>query len=259
MRIMDNLSLVNGLKILLLYDRSKSLLTVAEISKTLGYSQSKTYRLVSTLTNYNFLHRKPGTKQYALGLNTLRLGLIGQQNFGLSAITRPFMEELSRLSKETVFLSAINGTKRMLLEKVECDEPIKYSPLGAGELRPLTIGVSSKLLLAYLAEGDWDHIINNEGLKRYTPYTITDANHLKKQLKEIREKEYAYSDREEIADVRAVAAPIRNSSGKVVAALSIGGPVYRINKKRLKELTKLVVKYSDKISASLSDFTPPPL
>ena len=254
-----NLSLVNGLKILLLYNTTKTLLTVSEISKTLGYSKSKTYRLVSTLTNYNFLQKKPGTKQYALGLNVLRVGLIGQQNFELPAIARPLMEELSHLAKETVFLSAINGTKRMLLEKVESDEPIRYSVLAVGELRPLTIGVSGKLLLAYLPENDWDRIIKNEGLKRYTPYTITDANQLKKQLKEIREKGYAYSDREEIADVRGVAAPIRNNSGKVVAVLSIGGPVYRINKKRLKELSKLVVKYSDKISnKSFSDFTPLP-
>jgi DNA-binding IclR family transcriptional regulator len=255
----ENLSLINGLRILLLYNTKKTLLTVSQISKILGYSKSKTYRLVKTLTNYNFLQKKTGTKQYALGLNILRVGLIGQQTFELSSIVRPLMEELCHLTKETVFLSSVNGTKRMLLDKVESDEPIRYSELGVGELRPLTIGASSKLLLAYLPEEDWDSIISNEGLKRYTPYTIMDANKLKKQLKEIRKKGYAYSDREEIAEVRGVAAPIRNNSGKVLAALSIGGPVYRINKKRLNELIKLVVKYADKISKdTLWGFTPLP-
>ena len=127
MRKNDNLSLLNGLSLLLLYNPSTLLLTIREISKKLAYSQSKTYRLVKTLTNHGFLQKKPGTKQYALGLNILRLGLTAQQNLALSVIARPFMEELSSLTKESVFLSIVNGRKRMLIEKVESDEPVRYS------------------------------------------------------------------------------------------------------------------------------------
>jgi DNA-binding IclR family transcriptional regulator len=257
MTISQNISLINGLEILLLYSTDELTLSVKDISKKLRFSQSKTYRLVETLTKHDFLQKKPGTKQYALGLNSVRLGLIANKNFGLHSVARPFMDELCRLSKETVFLSVIKGTKRVLLEKVESDEPIRFSPVQIGKPRPLTVGASSKLLLAYLPKEDWDRIINTEELKRYTPYTITDPNKLKKELMKIRENGYSYSDREEIPDVRGVAAPIRNTSGKIIGALSIGGPVYRIDVKKLKMLIKWVVDYSDRISTNdLLDLVP---
>jgi DNA-binding IclR family transcriptional regulator len=247
----DNLSLSNGIEILLLYGTSTPLLTVAEISEKLGYSQSKTYRLVRTLLKYNLLQKKPETNQYTLGLNALRLGLLAKQNFGLSAIARPFMEELSKLTKETVLLFVLNGTKRILLEKVESEEAIRYSSPRIEQSRPLTCGASGKILMAYLPKEDWDRILAREGLEQRTPNSITDENQLKEQLKEIRKKGFAFSDQELDIDVRGVAAPIINRMGNVEASLSIGGPVYRMNKKRIKELVKLVVEYSQKISSNL--------
>jgi IclR family acetate operon transcriptional repressor len=80
--------------------------------------------------------------------------------------------------------------------------------------------------MAYLPEEDWDYIIRKEGLKRYTPHTITHANALKDHLREIRKRGYAFSDQEVDRDVRAVAAPILNSLGELVAGLSLAGPAY---------------------------------
>ena len=132
-----NLSLSDGLEILLLFDTSTPFLTIAEISKKLGYSQSKTYRLAKTFINYNFLRKEPGTKQYILGINTIRLGLLAQKNLKLSAIARPCMEELSELTRETVFLTAINRTKIVVLDKVESKEPIRYASVRVGKSLPL--------------------------------------------------------------------------------------------------------------------------
>ena len=246
-----NQSLAHGLDILLLYDTATHLFTVSEISKRLGYSQSKTYRLVRTLIKYRFLQEHNGTAQYSLGLNALRLGLLAHQQFNISEIARPFMKELSVLTKETVLLTAVNGTKGIVLERVESEEPIRYSLFQPGATIPLHCGASSKILMAYLREGDWDRIIAKEGLKRYTPNTISDVKKLKAHLREIREREYAFSDQEVDRDVRAIAAPILNSSGELVAGLSVAGPVYRINKKQISSCAKLVMQYAQKISNKL--------
>lgn len=131
---------------------------------------------------------------------------------------------------------AISSTKRFILD---------------------TVGVAiagsrgQGILPAYLSEEDWDRIITREGLKRYTPNTITDVGQLKAHLKEIRKKGYAFSDQEVDRDVRAVAAPILNSTGELVAGLSIAGPAYRINRKKIIAFRKLVVGYSQKISSKL--------
>ena len=250
MTISINQSLAHGLEILFLYDTSASLLTVSEISKQLKYSQSKTYRLIRTLVKYGLVQENPGTAQYCLGLNALRIGLLAQQNLDLAVIARPFMKKLSLLSKETVLLTVVNRTRGMCLEKVESDEPIRLS-FTPGTNLPLHCGASSKILMAYLPETEWDKIIDKEGLKRYTPNTITQVHELKAHLRDIRKKGYAFSDRELDRNARAVGAPVFDSGGRLVAGLSIAGPVYRISKKRAGELSRLVIEYAQKISCQL--------
>jgi IclR family KDG regulon transcriptional repressor len=246
-----NQSLAHGLNVLFLYDASSPLFTVSEISKRLGYSQSKSYRLVRTLIKYGLLKEDSGTARYHLGLNALRLGLIAQQRFNISEIARPFMKELSLVTKETVLLTAVNGAKGIVLERVESEEPIRFSVFQPGASLPLHCGASSKILLAYLPEEDWDRILAKEGFKRYTPNTITDMDQLKIHLREIQKRGYAFSDQEVDRDVRAVAAPILTGKGELIAGLSIAGPVYRISKKKVSKLRKLVIEYAQKISSHL--------
>jgi DNA-binding IclR family transcriptional regulator len=247
-----NQSLAHGLQILLLFDTATPSLTVAEISNRLGYSQSKTYRLVRTLTKLGFLQEANGKARYLLGLNVLQMGLLAQKQFNISSIARPFMKELSRLTKETVVLTAVNGTKGVVIDRVESEEPIRFSLFQTGAGLPLHGGASSKVLMAYLPEEDWDRIIKKEGLKRFTPNTITGVNRLKAHLREIRQKGYAFSDEEIDRHVRAVAAPILNGWGEVVAGLSIAGPVFRISKKRVPQISKLVMEYANRISSQMA-------
>lgn len=244
-------SLAHGLDILFLYDASTPLLTVAKISKLLGYSQSKSYRLIRTLIKYGLLQEHKETAQYSLGFSALQLGLIAQKQFDISTIARPFMKELSSLTKETVLLTAVIGPKGIVLDRVESEEPIRYSLFQPGAVIPLHAGASSKILTAFLPEQEWDRIIKVEGLKRYTPHTITQVDQLKAHLRMIRKKGYAFSDQEVDRDVRAIAAPILNGMGELIAGLSVAGPVYRIKKRKLRSCSKLVIQCAQKISNQL--------
>ena len=253
MTISINQSLAHGLEILLLYDASSPFFTVSEISRQLGYSQSKSYRLVRTLIKRGFLQENPGKAQYSLGLSVLHLGLLAQHRINIFEIARPFMEELSHLTRETVLLTGVNGTRGIVLDRVESEEPIRYSIFQPGATIPLHAGASSKILMAYLAEEEWDRIIRKEGLRRYTPNTITEAKRLKAHLKEIHRRGVAFSHQEVDRDVIAIAAPIVNKLGKLVAGLSIAGPAYRINKKAIRSYTRLVIQYSQRISNQLGN------
>jgi len=246
-----NQSLANGLQVLLLFDVRAPLLTVAEISKRLKYSQSKTYRVVRTLIRHGFLEEVDGSAKYSLGLSSLRLGFLAQRRFNISLVARPLLGELADLTKETIFLTVLKGTRGMCLERVESDEPVRYSLFQPGEEFPLHCGAPGKVLMAYLSEKDWDRVIKEEGLKRYTPSTMTKVGKLKANLRSIRRKGFVYTDQEYHREVRAVAAPIFDGLGEVVAALSIAGPEYRINQKMARHLCKLVVRYAQKISNEL--------
>ena len=244
-------SLAHGLNILLLYDTHTPLFTVSQISKRLGFSQSKTYRLIRTLVKYGLLQEYNGTAQYSLGLSALRLGLLAQQQINIAALARPYMKELCKITKETVVLTAVNGTKGIVLDRVESEEPIRYSLFQPGASIPLHAGASSQILMAYLPEGDWNRILEKEGLKRYTPNTITKVSQLKTHLREIRRKRYAFSNQEVDRDVRAIAAPIFNGLGEVVAGLSVAGPSYRINKRKIHSYARFVMQYAEKVSVQI--------
>lgn len=244
-------SLAHGLKILLLYDVSTPLLTVAEISDRLNYSQSKTYRLVRTLVQYGLLQDQGRSAKYSLGLNVLRLGFLAQQRFSITTLARPFMEEARSASRETVFLIAMCGLKAIVLERVESEEPVRWSVTPPGQEIPLHCTAAGKVLMAHLPQEDWDDIIAKEGLRRYTANTITDIRELKDHLLGIRNTGHALSNQEFYEEERAAAAPVINGSGGVVGALAIAGPTYRIGKGRLRDLAKAVVHYAEKISEEL--------
>jgi IclR family KDG regulon transcriptional repressor len=251
-----NQSLSHGLEILLLFDSSRPVFTVLEIADHLRFSQSKTYRLVRALVHYGLLETPNGSGQYSLGLNALRLGLLAQQKFNIAVVALPFMKELSRLTKETVLLTTVHGDKAFCLERVESEEPIRYSLFTPGARLPLHAGASSKVLLAFLPEPEGDAIITREGLQRFTSQTITDRGILKAQLAEIRNRGYAFSDQEVDREVRAVAAPILNQRGELIAGLTVAGPAYRINKKKVQSLGRLVIRYAGKIAAQLQTLSP---
>jgi IclR family transcriptional regulator, KDG regulon repressor len=241
-------SLAHGLEVLLLFDTSTPVLTVADVSKRLGYSLSKSYRLTRTLIRYGLVEPADGTAKYCLGLNILRLGLLAKKRFTLPVIAQPLMKELSVRTKEAVLLTAVSMTKGICLERMESQESVRPSIFQPGELFHLHAGASSKILMAYLPEKEWDKIIEKEGLRRFTAKTITRAEALKKHLREIRKNGYAFSDGEVFGDVRAVGAPILDKKGNLVAGLSIVGPTYRFTKTKVKALSKLVVDYAAKIS-----------
>jgi len=248
-----NQSLSHGLEILLLFDSTRPVFTVMEIADRLGFSQSKTYRLVRTLVHHGLLETQNGSGRYSLGMNVLRLGLLAQQKFNISFIALPFMKELSRLTKETVLLTSVHGDKAICLDRVESEEPIRYSLFTPGASLPLHAGASSKVLLAFLPETDWDSILGRERLQRFTPQTVTERGLLKAQLREIRSQGYAFSDQEVDRDVRAVAAPILNSRGELIAGLTVAGPAYRIHKKTVQSLGHLVRRYAAGIAQQIDE------
>jgi DNA-binding IclR family transcriptional regulator len=248
-----NQSLAHGLEILLLFDSSNPTFTVSKIIDRLHFSQSKTYRLIRALVRYGLLETRNGTGEYSLGINALRLGLLAQQKFSLPVMALRFMRELSRLTKETVLLTVVSGNKAICLERVESEEPIRYSLFIPGASLPLHAGASSKVLMAFLPESEWESILACEELARFTRRTTTDIEILKGQLKEIRNRGYAFSDQEVDREVRAVAAPILNRRRELVAGLTVAGPVYRINKKRVQSLGRLVIRYAGKIAAQIQE------
>lgn len=236
-----------ALDLLFLFRRTP-VLSVDEIGAALGMPKSTTYRFLRTLVGRGLL-APVVNGHYRLGLALLELGHLAARQLNLVEIGAPLMRELASRSGETVLLSVRSGHVGVCLERVESTRLIRLS-LDRGTPQPLHCGAPMKVLLAYLDRADQEAMIRR-GLRRYTRHTITRAPVLRRHLATIVRRGHAYSDQEYDMGARAVAAPIRDHTGAVVASLGIAGPVDRFRGRRLRELTCLVVNYAARFSTSI--------
>ncbi len=222
---------------------------INEISRELGFPKSTVYRLIKTLIKYDLMEQDKASRGFRLGIRLFQMGNIVKYQRRVGDIARPFMEELRNATRETVMLGVIEGHKALVLREVEGMYPIRMT-FDEGRTMPLHAGASSKILLALLPSEEQDQIIQ-EGLSRYTENTITDPIQLKKELALIRERGYAISDQELDSAARAIAAPIRDHSGKAIAGLSLAGSVDRFHEENVKKYIPLVKECADRISRVL--------
>ncbi|MFQ5887822.1 MAG: IclR family transcriptional regulator C-terminal domain-containing protein [Candidatus Hydrothermarchaeales archaeon] len=104
------------------------------------------------------------------------------------------------------------------------------------------------ILSAHLPERDLDRLIREKGLKSFTPKTVTDPLAFKGRLARVRERDFSFSNEEAVVGVRAIAAPIRDGKGQVVAAVGVALPVTIFPFDNLSLLEEMVIKTAKTIS-----------
>jgi DNA-binding IclR family transcriptional regulator len=107
---------------------------------------------------------------------------------------------------------------------------------------------SGKVLLAHMPAKERAALLSEAGLKKVTPHTLTSKAKLEKNLAEARERGYAWTVEELELGLHAMAAPVRDRDGEVIAALSASGPSYRFTEERMHELAPVLVKGAEEIS-----------
>lgn len=209
-----------AIDLLCLFDVSTPVLSAGEIAEHLGISRSTAYRYIQSLRSYDLLEEDAGRGGFRLGPRIFELARVARQGLGLSELTLPVMEELSRDLGEAVILTRRSGSMAVCLERVETAQPIRLS-YERGLLLPLHAGAPSKVLLAFDEQAD--AVVDSLGkLERFTDSTITDPDALRAELNVIRAQGYAVSNGERDVGVRGIAAPIFGADGKLAAGISAG-------------------------------------
>ena len=221
-----------------------------EISSQLSIPLSTTYKYLDVLLKKGFLSKDPDTKKFFLGLTIFKMGNLVAAKIKPIDVALPHMDDLAKLSGETVTLTMLVGWESLCVEKIESHRRIKLS-VTRGDTLPLHAGGSSKILLAYQEEAFVDAMVENAGLVALTEKTITDPDRLKKELKSIREGGYAFSDSEVDHGAKSAAAPVFNAKGRLVAGISVAGPAERINAETAQKLIEMVIESAAKISSDL--------
>ncbi len=208
-------------------------LNLSAIATYLDVPKSSLSSTLKALTDQGFLGRK-GTL-YFLGAEAYSLASTILAGRTIRQIARPYLEQTMEQTGETVLLAELDLDQRFssYIDSVESDKSIRFSvPIAAR--RPLYCSAAGRLFLAHMSERQRDSYYSNTNLEKLTENTATDRVELEKIVADIRKSGISITMGAYSADGSGFAAPIYNSDGEVVAAITIGVPLSRAQRDKQK-------------------------
>jgi len=242
-------TVVNALATLRLFTVDREWLGVREVARLLVLNSATVHNLLRTLAATGLVEQDAETKKYRLGLGIVQLAgtKLGQLDV-VTAASSP-MKALLEKTRETVILSVLYGDDLLYVAKLESPQPIRVaSRVGGGA--PIHASAVGKVLLAFQTDAEIGRLLRAP-LKRYTAETVTDVRKLRAELQHIRTHDFAVDLGGYIPDVHAVAAPIRDAGGHVIASLGLVAPASRLPAIKLKTFAALVKDTARESSGAL--------
>lgn len=208
-------------------------LSVAELVQMTGFARSSVYRLVGTLEEVGWLARTE-SGAYRPTLRLFRLGNIAANATDLRHVARPFLSALSKEQGDSSYLFVRDGERAVCLDRLEGSHPVKVTLVEVGGSLPLDVGAAPRALLAHtLDDGDLA------------------GPPLPDDLVRVRKQGYDVNIEDVTAGFCSVGAPVLNSDGGAVGAISLGGIRERFLPERLPVLIEAVVGTAQQISRAL--------
>ncbi len=198
---------------------------ISELAAATGLPKSTAARLLTTLEARRFVERVPGDTRYRLGDAVSELAGAAAPARSLAGIARPHLVQLTEALDEATGLSVADGFEVHYLDQVESPNPVQVRDW-TGERIPLHAVPSGIVLLAQWPPAALDGYLDRP-LERFTDATVTDPAEVRARLAAARRDGFAWGREEYATGINSVAAPVRDGSGAVVAAVHTHGPAYR--------------------------------
>ena len=224
-------------------------LGVTELSKILALNKSTVHRLLEALKAHGLVVQDSESQRYSLGLKLFELGSRAVASVDVLEKSKPVLEKLVAETGETAHLCVLDDKEVLYLEKFESPKTLRI-PSRVGQRNPAHCTAVGKALLAHLP-GELDSWFRSKPLKRFTANTITDLRSLREELASIREHGFSIDNEEIELGLRCVAAEVRDYSGKVIAAISIAGPSFRVTDDRIPSLAESVKRATAALSEKM--------
>jgi DNA-binding IclR family transcriptional regulator len=224
-------------------------LSLGQISERMDLPKSSVHRLLETLLEHEFVERDPITRRYRLGLRVFEIGSVAIHERGLHGAAHPIVDQVALQTRETCHLAVLSGTDAVYVYKIDGAASIIMSSRVGGRA-PCYCTSIGKVLIAWSGDEIFKRVVRS-GLKAYTPNTITNQARLAAELDKVRRKGHALDLEEFERGLRCIAAPVRDQSGRVVAARGIAGPASRLTTDRIRSLASGVMSAADVVSRNV--------
>jgi len=226
--------------------------TLTRLSEEVGLNSSTVFRILSTLHYHHYVERDEQNGAYKLGLACLELARAYSESSDLRVTALPDLEMLRDDTKETVHLAVLDRHEVVYLDKLPGLHAIGIMSSQIGRRAPAYCTGLGKALLAYQDVEEVKAYFERRGFRCFTDTTIQTVEELTRQLEQIRQRGYSFDFGEHESEVRCVAVPIFDISGRAIAAISISGPSSRLDPlKENRELIDKILESAHSISAKL--------
>lgn len=213
-------ALAKGLRILDAFATAGPVLSLGEVVEMTGLPMPTAFRLVATLEDAGYLEREL-TGAYRPSLRVLPLGQASLEGSDVVSVARGPLRALADRTGQTVNLGVLSGDQVLYLIR-QRNADLVTANLQVGSTLPAVYSSLGKVLLAFLGADELHSRLADWSFERPPgPHAVTSRAELERQLEQVQKSGYAVQDQEVAAGLRAVAAPIRNRDGRVVAAMNL--------------------------------------
>ena len=229
---------------------TKNEFQVSQLCRLLKTPKTTVHRMLLTLESLGYVQQNPQTLGYIASIKIFHLGGQVVQNLNFVEIAKPLMIELSRKTGEATNLGILHNIDTICIDKVESKQHLKLDqPIGSTAKAYQT--AMGKAILAYLPDEERAQLFSKHGISPSTSKSLKTVSAIEKDLQRIRERGYSVDNEESVIGVRCVGAPIFDHNSKVIVGMSISGPAFRIQRKNIESLAKLVTEAAASISNRL--------
>ncbi len=245
-----HLSLARGLAVLEAVIAAGGSARLAEITRTTSLARSTSHYLLQALVAFGYLRQDGKTRAYHLGARAHRLtGRVLSQSELIDA-AMPFLDALRQRTGESVALGLLNGHEVTLVATLDSNGPVRVVQ-NVGARRPVHGTALGKVLVADMPDDVAESLLDRIAFDKLTSKTVGSRTAMRRELCRARRDGYAVDDEEFAVGVRCAAAPIRDSSGRAIAAVTVVGPRQRLTKARWQQCRTEVVAAAAALSTTL--------
>ncbi|MFB6081665.1 MAG: IclR family transcriptional regulator [Halanaeroarchaeum sp.] len=205
---------------------------VTELATYIDVSKATAYNHLTTLRSEEYVVKEGD--QYLLSLKYLDVAEYVRDRLGIYEVVEDELQSLAAKTDEVAQFATVEHGQTVYLHKERGENAVETAS-SAGKRELLHCTSLGKAMLAHMPEERVRDIVDQHGLPARTEHTITEYDALLGELETVRERGYAFDEEELITGLRCVAAPIRDSEGAVIGAVSISGPSSRMTGERYRE------------------------
>ena len=241
----------NAARLLKVFRSREADLGVSELARRLGLGKSTVHRMLTTLVAEGLIEQNPRTGGYRLGIVMFELGEAVRVHMDLHAAVGPVLGELRAQTGESSQVGVLDGHEVVYVDRLESAHSLRLFT-ETGRRVPVHCTSSGKVLLAYLPEARRQAVLRAAPLTALTPHTITDRVPARApSWTGSAARGWAEAVNEREIGVASIAAPVRDVSGEVVAAISIGVPLARCSVMALRRLAPVIMEAAEAASRRL--------